>query len=42
VANADHIVGNDKHFNVLKNNNFPVFSLLKYEEFEKMYKEKLS
>jgi putative PIN family toxin of toxin-antitoxin system len=42
VANADHIVGNDKHFNVLKNNDFPTFSLLKYEEFEKMYKEKLS
>jgi len=42
VGNADHLVGNDKHFNVLKYSDFPRFSLLKYEEFEAMYKDKLS
>lgn len=39
TANADHLVGNDKHFNVLKTIDFPKINLLKYEEFEAIYKD---
>ena len=38
VSNADHIVGNDKHFNILKNIDFPAISVLKYDEFEALYR----
>jgi uncharacterized protein len=41
TANADHLVGNDRHFNILNSVDFPKINLLKYEEFEEMYKDKI-
>jgi uncharacterized protein len=41
TANADHLVGNDRHFNILNSLDFPKINLLKYEEFEEMYKDKI-
>jgi uncharacterized protein len=41
TANADHLVGNDRHFNILNSLDFPKINLLKDEEFEEMYKDKI-
>ena len=41
TANADHLVGNDRHFNILNSLDFPKINLLKYEEFEVLYKDKI-
>lgn len=41
AANADYLVGNDRHFNILNSLDFPKINLLKYEEFEEMYKDKI-
>ena len=35
-ANADYIVTNDKHFNTLKNIDFPKINIVDIETFEKM------
>ena len=34
-ANANYLVSNDKHFNMLKEIEFPKITVLKIEEFEK-------
>jgi len=34
AANADYIITNDHHFNVLKNIDFPTIPVLRLEEFE--------
>lgn len=41
TSNADYLVGNDKHFNILLLIDFPKINLLKYEEFEMLFKDKL-
>ncbi|WP_345269988.1 PIN domain-containing protein [Nibrella viscosa] len=33
VANADHLVSEDKHFNILKDIDFPKLSVLRIDEF---------
>ena len=35
VSNADYIVSQDKHFNVLKKTNFPKIDVIRIEEFAK-------
>lgn len=35
AANADYLVTNDKHFDVLKNKSFPLINILNAEEFKK-------
>ncbi len=42
AANADHIVGNDKHFNILKSIYFPSVNVLRYDEFEALYQRDIS
>jgi len=37
VANADYIVSQDTHFNVLKKNNFPKVNVIRIEEFAKNF-----
>jgi uncharacterized protein len=39
TANADFLIGNDRHFAVLNTIDFPKVNLLKYEEFENLYRE---
>lgn len=41
-ANAECLVSNDKHFRVLKTIDFPKVRILKLQEFEEKYKEKLT
>ena len=41
AANADYIIGNDRHFDGLKTVGFPPIRILKYEEFEETYKKQL-
>jgi putative PIN family toxin of toxin-antitoxin system len=41
AGNADFIVSNDRHFQVLKQVSFPAISVLTVAEFEKQFKEKL-
>lgn len=41
-ANAECLVSNDKHFRVLKTIDFPKVTVLKLQEFEEKYKEKLT
>ena len=36
VANADYIVSQDSHFNVLKYNEFPKINVIRIEEFVKI------
>lgn len=36
VANAEYLITNDKHFNVLKNISFPVIKIIKIEDFKKI------
>lgn len=36
AANADYIVTNDKHFNVVKNIDFPKVNILSIQEFIKL------
>jgi putative PIN family toxin of toxin-antitoxin system len=38
AANAHYLVTNDKHFNVLKNLDFPKINIIKIEEFQEMLK----
>lgn len=33
AANADYLVSNDKHFNIVKNIDFPKFNILSLEQF---------
>lgn len=41
MAGSDFIISNDKHFQVLKEINFPPVKVLKYEEFEMEYKAEM-
>ncbi len=41
-ANADHLVSNDRHFNLLKKIDFPLVSVLTLLEFEVSYRSILS
>ncbi|GAB3723617.1 putative toxin-antitoxin system toxin component, PIN family [Spirosoma lituiforme] len=41
AANADYIIGNDKHFKGLDRIGFPPIRVLTYEEFEETYKKQL-
>jgi uncharacterized protein len=41
VANAEYLVSNDKHFQVLKTIDFPKVAILRLREFEEKYKEQL-
>ncbi len=36
AANADYLVTNDKHFDVLKNKSFPLINILNAEEFNQL------
>ena len=36
AANAHYLVTNDKHFNILKNLDFPKINIIKIEEFQEM------
>lgn len=36
VANADHLVSEDRHFNILKDIEFPKLSVIKVDEFLQM------
>lgn len=36
VANADHLVSEDRHFNILKDIEFPRLSVIKVDEFLQM------
>jgi putative PIN family toxin of toxin-antitoxin system len=38
AGNADYIISNDKHFNILSQIEFPSIEVLKYEDFEKKFK----
>jgi len=38
ASQADYIVSNDKHLHQLKTIDFPSISILRYEEFESLYK----
>ncbi|GAB4031752.1 putative toxin-antitoxin system toxin component, PIN family [Spirosoma gilvum] len=38
ASQADYIVSNDKHLHQLKSIDFPSVSILRYEEFESLYK----
>lgn len=38
AANADFIITNDSHFNVLKNIDFPLIPILRLDEFENLIK----
>ena len=42
AANAEYLVSNDKHFQILKTIDFPKVSVLKLREFEEKYKEQLT
>lgn len=37
AANADFIITNDKHFNVLKDLNFPSIYIIRLEEFKELF-----
>lgn len=37
AANADFIITNDKHFNVLKDLNFPSIQIVRLEEFKELF-----
>lgn len=39
ASQSDYIVSNDRHLQQIKDNGFPVITVLRYEEFEKTYKE---
>jgi putative PIN family toxin of toxin-antitoxin system len=39
AANADYIITNDSHFNILKNINFPLIPVLNIEEFRKLLED---
>ena len=41
ASQSDYIISNDHHIHQIKNSNFPKVSVLKYIEFEKLYKTKL-
>lgn len=41
AGNADFIVSNDRHFQILKKVGFPSISVLTVSEFDKQFKEKL-
>lgn len=41
-ANAECLVSNDKHFRILNTIDFPKITILKLQEFEEKYKEKLT
>lgn len=41
AGNADFIVSNDRHFQILKKVGFPSISVLTVAEFDKQFKEKL-
>lgn len=41
AGNADFIVSNDRHFQILKKVGFPGISVLTVSEFDKQFKEKL-
>ena len=38
-SNCDYLVTNDKHFNILKNINFPQINVISFEEFSVIMKE---
>ena len=38
AGQCDYIISNDKHIHQIKNNQFPRFVVLKYEEFESEFK----
>jgi len=40
AGNADHLVTNDKHFNDLKNIDFPKLSIVSLDEFKKVVQSK--
>lgn len=42
AGSADALVGNDKHFDILHQINFPMVKVLKYEAFESLYKDEFS
>ncbi|MDO3642124.1 putative toxin-antitoxin system toxin component, PIN family [Mucilaginibacter sp. L3T2-6] len=39
ASQSDYIISNDKHIHQIKTNIFPQVSVLKYDEFEAMFKE---
>lgn len=39
ASNADYIVTNDRHFNILKNIGFPEVRVIDFNEFEKLLKK---
>lgn len=39
TGNADFIVSNDNHFNILKETNFPIVEVVRLEEFRKILNE---
>ncbi len=41
AGNADLIVSNDRHFQILKQIDFPRVNILRLQEFENLYKEQL-
>ncbi|MEM6699638.1 MAG: PIN domain-containing protein, partial [Bacteroidota bacterium] len=41
ASNADYIVGNNKHFRILKTIDFPKVKVLRAEEFAALYKDKI-
>jgi uncharacterized protein len=39
AANADWLITNDKHFNILKDIDFPVVNIIRLEDFEQQFAE---
>jgi putative PIN family toxin of toxin-antitoxin system len=39
AANVDWLITNDRHFNVLKDINFPVVNIIRLEDFEQQFAE---
>ena len=37
VSNPDYLISNDKHFNVLKNLDYPKVNIINLQEFEKIF-----
>ncbi|MFN4147583.1 MAG: putative toxin-antitoxin system toxin component, PIN family [Runella sp.] len=41
AANADWLITNDKHFNILKTIDFPPVNIIRLEDFEKLFADSL-
>ena len=39
AANVDYLITNDKHFNVLKDKDFPIVNVIRLEDFEQDFAE---